>query len=308
MNQISMPATADSAASHKIKHLMHPEEFSCDSIQVSEFEFSTDTSKRHHIESPKDGLVFIFNLKSDIQCSSTSRNVQINLGSFQSIMISEHQNIHLIYPAKADYHFCILTVTHLADLGNFKANFLHANFDSKSSDECWYTGIPNIKLSNFIFDLMNLKHSTANNQHLIMGYANIIIGSKLAEFQQYTDESLQQVDLKSDEIDRIHECIQFVRENFAQQIDIDLLCLKTALSPQKLQKGFRELYGSTVNSFIKDFRLEKAEELMRTTEMNVSEVVYSIGLTSRSYFSKIFREKYALSPNDYLKKFKFQNA
>ncbi|MCK0124167.1 AraC family transcriptional regulator [Gelidibacter sp. F2691] len=308
MNPTKMPIPADSATFHKTTHHTHPQEFSSASIQVSDFDFFTESSKSHHIDAPRDGLVFILNLKSDIQCSSKSSSFKVKLGSFQSLMISEYQNIELFYPAGANYQLCILTVTHLANLGNFKAEFLHANHNSKSSAECWYTGIPNIKLTNFIVDLMNLKNSTVNNQHLVMGYTNIIIGSKLAEFQQYTDESLKQIDLRSDEIDRIHECIQYVRENFAQQIDIDLLCLKSALSPQKLQKGFRELYGNTVNAFIKDFRLEKAEELMRTTEMNVSQIVYSIGLTSRSYFSKIFREKYALSPNDYLKKFKFQSA
>nr|WP_313790335.1 AraC family transcriptional regulator [Allomuricauda sp.] len=36
-----------------------------------------------------------------------------------------------------------------------------------------------------------------------------------------------------------------------------------------------------------------------TTEMNISEVVYSIGFTSRSYFSKIFKERYGLSPSEF---------
>ncbi|MDX1318460.1 MAG: AraC family transcriptional regulator, partial [Xanthomarina gelatinilytica] len=39
--------------------------------------------------------------------------------------------------------------------------------------------------------------------------------------------------------------------------------------------------------------------LIKNTDMNISEVVYTIGLTSRSYFSKIFKEKYNCSPKDY---------
>ncbi|WP_245585041.1 helix-turn-helix domain-containing protein [Psychroserpens burtonensis] len=40
---------------------------------------------------------------------------------------------------------------------------------------------------------------------------------------------------------------------------------------------------------------------MRSADLNVSQVVYSIGFTSRSYFSKIFKEKYGITPNEYRK-------
>ena len=38
------------------------------------------------------------------------------------------------------------------------------------------------------------------------------------------------------------------------------------------------------------------------TDLNISEVVYSIGFTSRSYFCKIFRQKYGCSPREYKKR------
>jgi len=38
---------------------------------------------------------------------------------------------------------------------------------------------------------------------------------------------------------------------------------------------------------------------MNTSDLNISQIVYSIGFTSRSYFTKIFKEKYVLAPNEY---------
>jgi AraC-like DNA-binding protein len=37
--------------------------------------------------------------------------------------------------------------------------------------------------------------------------------------------------------------------------------------------------------------------MLKNTDLNISQIVYSIGFSSRSYFSKIFKEKYDISPN-----------
>jgi AraC-like DNA-binding protein len=59
------------------------------------------------------------------------------------------------------------------------------------------------------------------------------------------------------------------------------------------------MHGRTVSDFVRNVRLEKAEDLIKNTDLNISEVVYSIGLTSRSYFCKIFKKKYDCSPKEY---------
>ncbi|GAA0872142.1 hypothetical protein GCM10009117_12890 [Gangjinia marincola] len=59
------------------------------------------------------------------------------------------------------------------------------------------------------------------------------------------------------------------------------------------------MHNRTVADYVRNVRLDKAEELMRTTDLNISEIVYSVGLTSRSYFCKIFKQKYKCSPKQY---------
>ena len=57
-----------------------------------------------------------------------------------------------------------------------------------------------------------------------------------------------------------------------------------------------------MNVFIVEKRLEKAAQLLEQGNLNISEIVYSIGFTSRSYFSKIFKNRYGVSPSLALKK------
>lgn len=80
------------------------------------------------------------------------------------------------------------------------------------------------------------------------------------------------------------------------------LSTESGLSQAKLQEGFKFLYNRTVTEYIRHIRLERARDLLNKADLNISEVVYTIGFTSRSYFSKIFKEKYEITPNEFRKK------
>ncbi len=92
-----------------------------------------------------------------------------------------------------------------------------------------------------------------------------------------------------------------ISKNPSQAYNLEELSLSSGLSQAKLQDGFRFLYNRTVTEYIRHVRLETARELMKTTDLNISQIVYTIGFTSRSYFSKIFKEKYNMTPNEFKK-------
>lgn len=82
---------------------------------------------------------------------------------------------------------------------------------------------------------------------------------------------------------------------------LKFLAKESGLAQAKLQECFKFLYARTVTDFIRNSRLETAHTLMLTSDMNISQIVNSIGFSSRSYFSRIFREKYSINPQDYKK-------
>ena len=56
-----------------------------------------------------------------------------------------------------------------------------------------------------------------------------------------------------------------------------------------------------LNRFIRVFRMEKAKELLRTTNMKVAMVSEQVGFANSSYFCRSFREYYGSSPESYRK-------
>lgn len=92
-----------------------------------------------------------------------------------------------------------------------------------------------------------------------------------------------------------------ILKNPAKNYSLNQLSRESGLSQAKLQDGFKFLYTRTVTEYIRHVRLESARNLMTTTDLNISQIVYTIGFTSRSYFSKIFKEKYGITPNEFKK-------
>ncbi|WP_179348698.1 helix-turn-helix domain-containing protein [Winogradskyella pacifica] len=103
------------------------------------------------------------------------------------------------------------------------------------------------------------------------------------------------------ELKTIKKICDLIQKEPAKQYSLDQLSIDYGLSQAKLQDGFKFIYKRTVTEFIRHIRLEQSRNLMKTTDLNISQIVYSIGFTSRSYFSKIFKEKFGLSPNEFKK-------
>lgn len=73
------------------------------------------------------------------------------------------------------------------------------------------------------------------------------------------------------------------------------------LTYAQLHWRLKKLNGKTPNSFIKEYRLHKALELLYYRRGTISLVAQKSGFQSLSYFSKCFREKYGLPPSIYLR-------
>ena len=82
-------------------------------------------------------------------------------------------------------------------------------------------------------------------------------------------------------------------ENFG----IIQLCRVIALSRAQLHNKIKALTGLSTSFFIRSIRLQKAKQLLETTDLNVSEIAYEVGFKSSAYFSTVYLEEYGVSPS-----------
>ncbi|UZO82335.1 AraC family transcriptional regulator [Aquimarina sp. ERC-38] len=134
----------------------------------------------------------------------------------------------------------------------------------------------------------------------------IILAKHIQKFSNEMKDSGNESGLNQSELKRVIDLSNHIKEQPEASHNIRILCQSTGLSPAKIQEGFKYLFDNTVSNYVCEIRLEKAEELIRYSDLTVSEIVYTVGLTSRSYFCKIFKKKYNYSPKDYRNRIKQQ--
>jgi AraC-like DNA-binding protein len=80
---------------------------------------------------------------------------------------------------------------------------------------------------------------------------------------------------------------------------VDALASDLCMSRANLHRKMRAINGQTPTDFIRNQRLERAAQLLRTTSHSVNEIADLVGFSYASYFTKCFKEKYGVLPKDY---------
>jgi AraC-like DNA-binding protein len=86
--------------------------------------------------------------------------------------------------------------------------------------------------------------------------------------------------------------------------DTAALCKAMAMSRTQLFRRLKPLIRQAPAHYIKNMRLQKAKELLETTDLTVGEVTYKTGFQSPSHFTKIFLQRYGVLPSVFRKKVK----
>ena len=100
-------------------------------------------------------------------------------------------------------------------------------------------------------------------------------------------------------IDSINASIekQLAEESFS----IEALAYDMAMSRTNFFRKFKALTGSTPNDYLKNYRLKRAAELIRSGD-RINEAAEKVGFTSSSYFAKCFKQRFGVLPKDYARK------
>ncbi|KAB5489417.1 helix-turn-helix domain-containing protein [Flagellimonas hadalis] len=162
-----------------------------------------------------------------------------------------------------------------------------------------YYGSYNLRMADLV---SSIKKVTAEGMIRVLQIEGLVYQILSMHIVQHNDEMQNkgpETSLLKRELNTIREYAEKIGKNIAKEFTLEEISNETGLTQAKLQEGFKLLYGMTVTEYIRNTRLEVARDYIETTEMNISEVVYSIGFTSRSYFSKIFKEKYGISPSEF---------
>ncbi len=93
--------------------------------------------------------------------------------------------------------------------------------------------------------------------------------------------------------------LDYIGENYMKPITIEELSEQVNLSKHYFMRFFKKYMGTTCIEYINDYRLNVATHLLLTTNMQITEVSTQIGVSNLSYFNRIFKKKYHMTPKEY---------
>ncbi len=113
-------------------------------------------------------------------------------------------------------------------------------------------------------------------------------------------------DIKSAESNQdeifIKKVMDIISENLSNpELSVDLISSRLGMSSTHLYRKLKSITNQSTKEILKNYRLQKAAQMIENNEGNITEIMYNVGFNSLSSFSKSFKVKFGVSPSEYAK-------
>ena len=142
--------------------------------------------------------------------------------------------------------------------------------------------------------ILNL-HSLADNVSNEI-YRDIYVRSVVEMLLSVVLDQNQNAENNTAESHIMFSLLSYVKKHFRENIPLDTLAKQYGYNTNYLRSKFRQLTGKSYVTFVNDERLTFAHRLVELTDLQISEISDRAGFESLSYFSRIFKVKYGISP------------
>lgn len=140
-----------------------------------------------------------------------------------------------------------------------------------------------------------------------LNYLNSRIIQLLIKHEQYLQKIKQQQmltpqveALQSPDEKFLEEIVDIVNRHISDPgFSAAALCEESRYGSKQVYRKIKQLTGMGVVEFIRDTRLQKAALYLSQRKLSVTEIMYMVGFTTASYFSKCFKARFGVSPSDY---------
>ena len=99
--------------------------------------------------------------------------------------------------------------------------------------------------------------------------------------------------------ERIKRMLEFIHSHYGEELTIKEIADSSLISVSEALRCFHGTIGTSPMKYVKQFRIEKAAQLLVTTEKKIGDVGALCGFQDVSYFTKTFREMKGCTPGEY---------
>lgn len=98
----------------------------------------------------------------------------------------------------------------------------------------------------------------------------------------------------------VENALEYIYLHYSENLENTVIGDAAGVSPNYLSKLFQEYLGVSLHTYVQNYRLEKAQQLLSSGKYNISEIALRCGFSSIHTFSKSFKKERGISPSAYL--------
>lgn len=102
------------------------------------------------------------------------------------------------------------------------------------------------------------------------------------------------------DVERVRHARDVLVRDLERPPRLAALALSVGINEKKLKSGFRQVFNTSVFGYLREYRLQRAYELLQRGDHNVTEAAFGVGYQSLSHFSQAFRERFGMLPKQFL--------
>lgn len=263
--------------------------FSINKTHPLKFIFCSKGKVDHMFEEDKDAHT-IHTYQNVIVSSSGKNGHLLKFKANESVHIASVEIIRKKFSKRPNYGFQGLS-PELKEL--FK--------DSVAEKKFFYQGNYSLQAADIVDEINEKKVSGFLRSMFLEGKLYEMLVIIIAQYEDdQREDKLPQI-LRRTDVEKVKQAVELINKNLDKNYSIEFIAKEVGTNVNKLQESFKYMYDLTVNKYMQQVKLEAAKELLTSSDYNISQIVHMIGLNNRSYFSKIFKEKYNVSPKYFLK-------
>ena len=101
----------------------------------------------------------------------------------------------------------------------------------------------------------------------------------------------------------IRTVVDYIVEHYHERISIETLASQAFLSSRQFERRFQSLFRMSPGEFILKVRIDAAARFLIESELSVTQIAQQCGFYDNSHFTRQFKSKMGISPNQFRKKF-----
>ena len=269
---------------------------------ILKFNNETDESQSFKREIGSNFIQFHFCIKGSASFLFNEGNYKLPLSEENSLLLYNPQRdlpLHINVPPHSWLLSVLLPIEKFHALFSTEANYITFLSDENKDRKYYKDASISPSMAIVLNQLMNYNLHPSVKPLYFKGKAYELLS---LYFNRPADLDVEQCPFLADEdnVTKIKRAKQIVISKMTEPPTLQELADEINLPINKLKEGFKQIYGDSVFSFLFDYKMEVARQLLASGSHNVNEVGLRVGYSTASHFIAAFKKKYGTTPKKYL--------